>query len=329
MLMADKRLNMAEWSLQPRFIKWLFAGAFLLLASDSRPEWPDRLPMADRLAALRYEPLRLGAAEGVMLTGAWEVSSDEPRFFGLSGLAVLDARTLVAVTDSGTLVDLPRPGSGGAARFRDLVGGPGPATFKKYRDAEALLILRSPRAPDAGGFEVAFENRHSVFSYAGNLWRTEGRRLPEAGWSRNKGAEAMVQDLSGPPRLLLLGEGGRTLVVLTHGGARVERYRGATGGVADAVRLPDGRMVVAVREIGLLGLTNRLAWLERTPEGYRLRNFATLPLGMFDNVEGLAAEPRPGGGVVLWAVTDNDGWRRTLLLRLELDATKAPAEAGA
>ena len=65
----------------------------------------------------------------------------------------------------------------------------------------------------------------------------------------------------------------------------------ATGGVADAVRLPDGRILVAVREIGLTGLTNKLAWLARTRGGYRLRNFATLPLGAFDNVEGLA-QPR-------------------------------------
>ena len=84
-----------------------------------------------------------------------------------------------------------------------------------------------------------------------------------------------------------------------------------------------------MREIGLLGLTNKLAWLERSRRGYRLRNFATLRLGPLDNVEGLAVEPGAGGRTILWAVTDNDGWRRTLLIRLELNARKAPAEAGA
>ena len=99
--------------------------------------------------------------------------------------------------------------------------------------------------------------------------------------------------------------------------------------MADGVRLTDGRIVVAVREIGLAGLTNRLAWLERTRAGYRLRNFAALPLGPADNIDGLAAEVGPDGGTILWAVTDNDGWRRTALLRLTLDTAKAPTEAGA
>ena len=63
--------------------------------------------------------------------------------------------------------------------------------------------------------------------------------------------------------------------------------------------------------------------------GYRLQPFATLPLGPFDNVEGLAAEVGSDGRTILWAVTDNDGWRRTLLLRMTLDTTKAPAKTGA
>jgi hypothetical protein len=46
-------------------------------------------------------------------------------------------------------------------------------------------------------------------------------------------------------------------------------------------------------------------------------------------VEGLAAEVGSDGRTILWAVTDNDGWRRTLLLRMTLDTTKAPAKTGA
>jgi hypothetical protein len=154
-------------------------------------------------------------------------------------------------------------------------------------------------------------------------------RLPTFGWEENKGIEAMIRDPA-DGALLLLHEGGRELIRIDGSlEPKVLPLAGAIGGIADAVRLPDGRMVVAVREISLFGLTNRLAWLERSGAGYRLRPFATLPLGMLDNVEGLAAEPGAAGGTLLWAVTDGDDWRRTLLLRMELDTTKAPASTGA
>ena len=304
---------MAEWRLQPRFIKWLILLVFLALANDSRPEWPDRVPLPFARAAVRYALLDIGgdAGGGVRITGAWQVTAGDPRMGGLSGLAVTGSRTLVAVTDSGVLVDLPEPGFGHTARVRDLPSGPGPATFKKYRDSEAMLV-----DPDGLGRSVTFENRHS-------LWRFErdggsfAFRLPSRGWATNKGIEAMVEE-SSTRALLLLPEAGNQLWRFAGPAGKSYPLTGTTGGIADAARLPDGRIVVAVREVGLLGLSNRLAWLERSGGAYRLRNFATLPLGPLDNVEGLAAEPRPGGGAILWAVTDNDGWRRTLLLRMEI-----------
>jgi hypothetical protein len=325
--MSDSGLNKAEWRLQPRFIKWLFLGAFLLLVADRRSEWPDRQPMPDRVVPLRLEPVSVGrdAGSGVAVTGAWRMRADDPRLFGLSALTILPNGRLQALSDAGVLVTFARPGAGTLARFSDLPDGPGFPTFKKGRDSEAMLL-----DDDDGGRLVSFEFRHSLWHYAAD---GSARRLPvilpSAGWLVNSGIEAMVREFDGGP-LLLIHESGRQVLRLT-GSTKPEAraLSGATGGIADATRLPDGRIVVAVREAGGLGLNNRLAWLERAGGGYRLRNFATLPLGPFDNVEGLAAEPRPGGGTVIWAVTDNDDWRRTLLLRIELDTTKAPAEAGA
>jgi hypothetical protein len=153
--------------------------------------------------------------------------------------------------------------------------------------------------------------------------------LPARGWPANKGVEAMVEDPA-DGALLLLPEGGRKVLRFVGEPAlEEEKLTGATtGGIADATRLPDGRTVVAVREVGL-GLTNRLAWLTRDAHGYRLQPFATLPLGPLDNVEGLAAERLPdGGGIRLWAVTDNDNWRRTLLLALDLPERQKPSATG-
>jgi hypothetical protein len=323
--MLDSQLNRAERPLQAMFINFLIAGAFLLLASDSRADLPDRTPMPARIAELTLKPLNLPTARGVTITGAWTLSANDPRVFGLSALTALPKGPLEALSDSGTLVTFSRPGGETRALVSELPAGPGFPTFKRYRDSEAMLVR-----PDAKSRLVAFENQHSLWRYgADGSSQTVPVALPSARWKRNTGIEAMVEDPA-DGALLLLNEAGRQVIRVTGAApSEVLPLAGATGGIADAARLPDGRMVVAVREIGLLGLTNRLAWLERAGGGYRLRIFATLPLGVFDNVEGLAAEPRVGGGALLWAVTDSDGWRRTLLLRMELDATKAPARAGA
>jgi hypothetical protein len=323
--MRDSQLKKTERRLQRLLSKLLIAGAFLLLASDHPPQLPDRVPRPPRIARLMLEPLALKAkpGDGIRVDGAWTLTADDPRVMGLSALTVLPDGRLQALSDSGALVTFPKPGGAARAMVSELPTGPGYATYKKFRDSEAMVV-----DADGRGRWIAFENQHSLWRYDGN---GRGRRvavpLPSARWSRNTGIEAMVRDGGA---LLLLHEGGR-LALRVSGSPFAEQLplAGATGGIADAARLADERIVVAVREIGLTGLTNKLAWLERTRDGYRLRNFATLPLGTFDNVEGLAAEQAPDGRTILWAITDNDGWRRTVLLRLTLDTTKAPARAGA
>lgn len=317
-LISHPQLNRAERGWQRRFIsrplKWLFLLSFLLLGRDHRYEGPDRSPMRDSLVLVRFTPLDLGTRglpPLIRLTGAWVMEADDPRFSGLSGLALLPQGQLLAITDSGVWVDLPRPGEGGMARLQDLAAGPGTPIFKKHRDAEALLVEGAARL-------VTFEFRHSLWRYRSGF-AARGWPLPRAALTRNSGIEAMVRD--GQGRLLLLPENGDRLLALGGTGSSVRLpLRGRTGAIADATRLPDGRMLAAVREVTLLGLRNRLAWLEPEASGYRLRSFATLPMGPFDNVEGLATEPMANGGARLWAVTDGDGWRRNLLLSLELSA---------
>ena len=318
--MPDSQLNESERTRQQSFIS---VTALLLvlvliwaLRSDIRDEDPDRRPQPERLAAVTFHPLEFEQPRNasIRIAGAWQVEVDNRRFFGLSGLVARPDR-LIALTDSSVLIELPRPGTTGLARLNDLPAGPGYPTFRHNRDSEALLL-------DQGGAWITFENRHSLWRF-GRDGSVRAMGLPAREWPVNQGVEAMVAE-PGTGALLLIPEGGEQLLRYPRASTS-QRFAlaGATGGIADATLLPDGRIVVAVREIGV-GLTNRLAWLTKSSAGYRLEPFATLPLGTLDNVEGLAAEPLPSGGTRLWAVTDNDNWRRTLLIALDLPPRGKP-----
>lgn len=278
----------------------------ILAARLEMRDLPDRVPEQERTAAVRFEAER---------PGLWRVVVDDRRWGGVSALAI-DRGRLLALTDSGVLVSLPRPGTGGLARVRELPDGPGPPDEKRNRDSEAML-----RDPGGRGWWVAFEFRHSLWLFDPRF-RTAIRQVPlrAFGFSVNRGVEAMVPGRARPD---LLPEYGSE--VLRNTGANWQRVpmRGAAGSVSDAAHLPDGRTVIALREVTTRGLRNRLAWLERDRSGYRLTPFAVLPLGPFDNVEGLAAEALADGSIRLWAITDNDGsrFRQTRLLALRLSPT--------
>ncbi|MFC7536083.1 esterase-like activity of phytase family protein [Sphingomonas sp. GCM10030256] len=259
------------------------------------------------MISISFEPL----AARPPLAGLWRVRGETARLGGVSALAIRPDG-LRALTDSGVLIDLPYPAAEPTrALVRDLPAGPGRPTFKKFRDSESLSATGS-------GWWVGFEHRHSLWLFDPAVRHARGRTdLSRLRWPVNAGAEAMVADGDG---LLLLSESGREVVRVRSG--RVQRLplRDAGGAPADATRLPDGTVLVTVRRFGITGIRNRIARLERSSPGYRLRPVAALPLGPFDNVEGLAAQPRPGGGVRLWMITDNDlsRVRDTLLIALDL-----------
>jgi hypothetical protein len=315
--MPDSDSLKTEWRVQPIFSKSsIFSGLALLALVLAFDRWlftvPNRRDLPPRAATVTFQPVRLDPAgfAPLQLRGAWRVAVDDPRFGGISALAA-EGGGLLALTDSGTLIRLPRPGRGqDTALVRDLPDGPGSPRFKANRDSEALA-----RDPRGRGWWVAFENRHELWLYDRAFSRALARvRLPARGWRANKGVEAM---LSGRDGLLLFHEGGREMFRMGGDAFRRQRLANRFGSLSDAVTAPDDRRLILARRAGLAGLDNRLLILDG---GSSLRLAARLGLGPLDNAEALAAESLGDGGTRLWLMTDNDfrAGTRTLLVAIDL-----------
>ena len=314
-LMPDSLRPETERRLQHSFIKSsLFNGLMVALLVIGAHRWfaglPDRAPRADALAAVRFDAVALESPGFAPLTvaGAWRVTSPDPRLGGVSALAV-DRGGLLALTDSGVTIRLPKPvAATGMAEFRDLPTGPGSARFKAGRDSEAL-------APDPGGrgWWVGFENRHAAWLFDRDFQRViEKVDLAPLGWRANKGAEGAVADRHG---LLLFPESGDEMVRVNRRGIKRIALSNSFGRLSDAALHPDGRIVVVARNVSPAGFSARLVLLDQAA----LRPLAKIALGRLDNAEAIAAEPLAGGGVRLWLMTDNDFRRRVPTLLVALD----------
>lgn len=314
---VSRRLK-AERSVQQIFSKSsLFIGlllAGLVVGAHRRlVRLPDREERGASRAEIRFTPVTIAtdSARPLTVAGAWRLTSAESRLGGVSALAI-DRGGLLALTDSGVVIRLPRPGRGRQiAEFRDLPGGPGSARFKSGRDSEALA-----RDPAGRGWWVAFENRHAAMLFDPGFTRVERRiGLGGLGWRANKGAEGALFE---PRGLLLFPESGDELVRVGDDGA-IKRIAlvNPYGRLADVTVLNDGRVVVLARNYGPTGFSARLLLLE----GRKFSPIATLRLGRLDNPEAIAAERLAGGGTRMWVMTDNDYRRRVPTLLIALDWT--------
>lgn len=269
---------------------------------------PYRTPLPDRRVTGHAARLSLGGRGEVALAGAWELAAPDPRFGGLSALAV-DGDALLALTDSGVVIRFIPPRRASAPiRFvlHDLPAGPGSAWRKAGRDSEALL-----RDPAGRGWWVAFEGHHSVWLYDRAFGRTRAARRLRVRWPDNKGGEALVSGAAGA--IYALPEMGGPIVAVAGPRATIA----VPPAISDAARLPDGRLALLVRRFGARGFASEVVIAAMRG---RAANVIRLPLGALDNPEGLAAAPLANGGTRLWIVTDNDfrSWTPTLLIALDM-----------
>ncbi len=286
-LMPDSHFCDAERVVQRAFSKSsIFSGLAIALIVLAMAAWlrSNRPPLdlSPAMTTVRWIPADLPALadQRARFAGAWRLAASDPRVGGFSGLA-MDRGRLLGLTDSGMLVSLTRPPSAGTALIRPLPVVPGNPLTKIGRDSEAL-------ASAAGGWWVAFEQKHQLIRYDREFRRAVGRILIEKRSFRdNRGIEAVSA------------------------GRRLTAFPESTG-ISDAVAIPDGRTVILKRRFGLPGFTSGIGGLAGGD--------ISLPLAPLDNPEGLAAELLDGGATRLWVITDNDQkrWRRTLLVAIDV-----------
>jgi hypothetical protein len=305
------------------------------LAADSR---------LVQLTAIDLDPNRPERKEFDRLTllSAYELRSRDPRFGGLSGLAIGTDGRLYAVSDAGYWVSakmLVAPDG----RLLDLIewviepirSTTGVRVRNPLHDAEALA-----RGPD-GSFMIGFENVHRIWRYPPPPATFHSLPVPvpvppEVGKApSNGGLEGLTVLPDG--RLLALTEefqnpdgsfkgwliDGERFFEVSYSPS--EDFR-----VTDCAALSNSDVIVLERRyIPLVSLSARLTLVrgDQIQPGAKLVGEELVrlqyPLDV-DNFEGVAVQEDPNGGPIIYIVSDDNynALQRTLLLQFRLNRTR-------
>ena len=317
-------------------MRLFFALAALILLATFSPPGTYRREPPPAVAWVTFTPLPLDEGDPdrrrlgqLHFLGAWSLTSNDPRFGGLSSLHV-EGGEAMAFSDSGWLARFPLPKGARTVRgeVRALADGPAAARRKSQRDIESMAVLGDK-------VWLGFERRNGIWRYDRRTWRVESGAAPPAmrSWPANRGAEAMVRLPDG--RFLVFDEGnGRGgPALLFAGDPAVEgtpvfemRYQPPAGyRTTDAALLPDGRILVLNRRFRVLeGVSAKLTMLQgRLAPGavLRAREVADFhrPVTV-DNMEGLSVT-REGGRTIVWLTSDDNysPLQRTLLMKFALE----------
>ena len=285
----------------------IHAKALPLDASDARRTRVGELTWAGGLQLTATGTSSFGGVSGIDVAEDGGFLAQEDVGALLRGRMRLDARGRLTGVDDAT--------------FQLLVDEDG-RPYARKRDADAEDVTFTP-----DGYAISYEGDHRVVLYPSG--GGPGRRLPTSPELQarppNEGLEALAY------------KDGR----LYEGAEDGEIWRcdpsppGACASVMPTSPFPGfkltgldgaGRGFVAVyRAVDVLhGWRAIVAWLEPArPDGsgpWRARKLATLDRALTrDNMEGIAAVPRPGGGFRLYLVSDDNfkAFERTLLLAFD------------
>lgn len=270
---------------------------------------------------------------------AWELTSDNPNFGGISALSILEDGRFLGISDAGTLIGFGLKGDKTADRpfIAPLPGSQGEELTFADRDSEAITY-----DAETGRFWVAYENSNAVRRFSRSFARTDKFVKPPLmkKWSANSGAEAIVRLRDG--RFMIFSEGydlpnNSYEAILFSGDPVLPGTAAASFGyfppdgykVTDAAQLPDGNLIILHRRISFpIGFAAKLGILNPndivTGEATKSQIIATLesPL-LVDNLEGIAIAQENGKNII-WMISDNNFFifQRTILMKFELQADK-------
>ena len=288
------------------------------------PDLPLRVIEAERSP----EDARTKNLDGLTLAGAWQLESEDSEFGGLSGLDVLSADTLLAVTDDGKFVWLgidPQTGApngtGSIAYMRDRNGKIFPN--KRSADAEDLAVR------DGIAF-VSFEQNHRIYAYdlatcgsaaraamVINLDKVVDRRVLE----NNRGAEALAfaEDTLKVGFETRRGKGSPLGTVRVDGTlADLDRTEQPNLYFLTGMDSLDDLTATVMRAYDPIRGSRAILSVKRDGVDIASANLRT-PLPV-DNFESVAIGTGPAGNTRIWLISDDNfsNDQRTLLLALDL-----------
>jgi hypothetical protein len=290
-------------------------------------------------------PRRVG---DLIFQSAWELSSPNEDFGGISALAALADGRFVGLSDAGTLIGFGLTSDNQTDRpfIAPLPESQRPDATYKDRDSEGIAYDH-----DSGRFWVSYEANHSIRRFSRSFARSSGVVRPQEmqSWPSNRGAESIIRLADG--RFIIISESleeDNTHQALLFSGDPVEpgtdiarfHYRPPAGyRVTDGLQLPDGRLMILSRRISLPdGFAAKLAIVDllRVGKGKMVSGKVVTTLSaplLIDNMEGIAATGQ-GDATFIWLISDDNFnvFQRTLLMKFRLaerERKKKPEAAAA
>ena len=293
-------------------------GAAIQVDAEAVPLDPTD-PARDRIGAFVY-------AGGVVLT-----SRETSRLHGLSDLKVTPDGQLLAVGDQSDLLEA-RVVLDAAGRLTGLTG----ATLISLKDPNGVdLYAGGQREYDSEGVArlaggdllVSFEQYDRILLFPKDGGRPRPAPMPDVRFTDNKGMEALVTapDVGADAYRVGLEDSGQTFLCRLSAACVRDRDLPLEGSELVALdNVPGGGLVYLLRSFTpLRGNVVKLRVLDRAGRLVGQMEIAR-PLTV-DNIEGVAAVARPGGGVRFYLISDDnfgfyDGrptGQRTLLLAFD------------